>query len=142
MTPNAHQAEFRLSLTVKPEGLHRIRRMVFAHLRLWRSTELSDDALKIVTELLSNVHKHAGGRAVLLLQVTRESLRITVSDRSEKMPVVREPDWQATSGRGMLLISALSDEWRAVRTPTGKDVYVILVISRYRKDLMRGELVG
>lgn len=135
--------EFRLPLTVHPEKLHRIRRMVFAYLRLWQLGELSDDALKIVTELLSNVHKHVEGRrAVLRLQATTDSLLITVSDRSERMPVVCEPDWDSTSGRGIFLINGLSDEWRAVRTATGKDVFVTLAVSRYRKSLIRGELVG
>ncbi len=137
---NANSGELRLPLTVEPEGLHRIRRIVFAHLRYQDLVELADDALKIVTELLSNVHKHAGGRAVLLLQFHPDVLRITVSDRSTDMPVVRQPDWEATSGRGMFLIDALSDDWRAVPTAAGKDIYVSLVIARYRART--GELVG
>ncbi|MGO4420465.1 hypothetical protein AB4Z54_17480 [Streptomyces sp. MCAF7] len=52
---------------VNPSELHGVRRIVRAHLRLWGLQEMIEDTLEIVTELLTNVHRHAGGRAVLLL---------------------------------------------------------------------------
>ncbi|MFD7896505.1 hypothetical protein [Streptomyces sp. NPDC059743] len=40
---------------------------------------------------------------------------------------MKEPDWESMTGRGMFLVEALSEDWTAVPTPTGKDVYVTLV---------------
>ncbi|MDJ0463120.1 ATP-binding protein [Streptomyces sp. H27-C3] len=128
--PHAHETydEFRLPLTVDPRDLHRIRRIVRAHLLLWQLGALVDDAQKIVTELLANVYKHAGRQAVLSLQGSRGELRITVSDRSPDMPIVKEPDWDSTTGRGLFLVEALAEDWTCVPTPTGKDVQVTLVV--------------
>ncbi|KND32054.1 ATP-binding protein [Streptomyces acidiscabies] len=114
--------EFRLPLFVEPEELRWVRRVVGTHLRLWGLDPVADDALEVVTELLTNVHRYAGGFAVLVLHASACELRVTVSDRSRVLPVVREPDWEAQSGRGMLLVAALTDWWRAEPTDTGKDV--------------------
>ncbi|GAQ58591.1 ATP-binding protein [Streptomyces acidiscabies] len=114
--------EFRLPLFVEPEELHWVRRVVRSHVRLWGLDAVLDDALEVVTELLTNVHRYAGGIALLVLQYYGDELRITVSDRSRVLPVVKEPDWDAQSGRGMLLVSALTEWWRAEATVGGKDV--------------------
>lgn len=139
--PHVHEtnSEYRLPLTVEPSGLERIRRIVRAHLRHWGADELADDACEIVTELLTNVHRHAGGRAVLLLRRSPGLLRITVSDRSQCLPVVKEPDWESLNGRGMFLVEALADEWKAVPTVTGKDVHASLAL---KADRSLAERVG
>lgn len=117
----AHR-EFRLPLSVEPEELYWVRRLVRTHVRSWQLDELVDDAVEVVTELLTNVHRYADGLALLVLRATAHELRITVSDRSPALPVVREPDWEAQSGRGMLLVAGLSDWWKAEPTERGKDV--------------------
>ncbi|MER7791133.1 ATP-binding protein [Streptomyces sp. NPDC097640] len=132
--------EFRLSLVVKPSELPGVRRIVRAHLRLWGLQELIEDTLEIATELLTNVHRHAGGRAVLLLQRSPGLLRITVSDRSPRMPVVKRPDWTSLTGRGMFLVDALADEWKAVPTETGKDVCATLTLPSGRALPVLAEL--
>lgn len=131
--------EYRMAFVVQPEELKRVRRTVRAHLRIWRLDELIDDTLEIVTELLANVYRHAGGEAVLLLQGSPGLLHITVSDQSTRMPVVKEPDWASLTGRGMFLVNELADEWKAVPTATGKDIYVTLAASTDRSLRARAE---
>ncbi len=114
--------EFRLPLLVEPEELRWVRRVVGTHVRAWGLDAVLDDALEVVTELLTSIHRYAGGLALLVLRACAHELRITVSDRSRVLPVVKEPDWEAQSGRGMLLVAALTDWWRAELTATGKDV--------------------
>ncbi|QNP70220.1 ATP-binding protein [Streptomyces roseirectus] len=114
--------EFRLPLLVEPEELRWVRRVVGTHVRAWGIDAVLDDVLEVVTELLTNVHRYAGGLALLVLRVTAHELRITVSDRSRALPTVREPDWEAQSGRGMQLVAGLTEWWRAEPTETGKDV--------------------
>lgn len=120
--PQQVHRELRLPLLVEPEELRRVRRIVGTHVRAWGLDAVLDDTLEVVTELLTNVHRYAGGLALLVLRACAHELRITVSDRSRVLPVVREPDWEARSGRGMLLVTALTDWWRAELTATGKDV--------------------
>lgn len=116
--------QFRQELTVQPQNLGRIRRIVGAYLRYWGQGELVEPAAVCVTELLSNVHKHTGSAAcVLLLQISPSGVRIVVSDESQDLPVVREPNWFAESGRGMFLLSEMVDAWGAEPTSDGKHVW-------------------
>ncbi|MFJ2111825.1 ATP-binding protein [Streptomyces sp. NPDC087850] len=130
MTPPNTQRpdhQYRLLLTVRPAELPGIRRKIGARLGRWGLEDLAGDTCVIVTELLANVHRHADGRAVLLLQKWPDRLVITVSDRSGELPVVKEPDWAAESGRGLCVIAALADWWRAEPTATGKDISASLM---------------
>jgi len=110
--------EFRLPLLVEPEELRWVRRVVGTYLPAWGIDAVLDDAIEVVTELLTSVHRYAGG-------LTAHELRITVSDRSRALPVVRQPDWEVQSGRGMLLVAG----W-AEATATGKDVCCGLRVGR------------
>ncbi|MFE7608105.1 ATP-binding protein [Streptomyces celluloflavus] len=117
--------QYRQELIVRPKDLGCIRRIVGAHLRHWGHGKLVRPASMCVTELLSNVHKHAGSAAcTLLLQSSPTGVRIVVSDRCRDLPVIREPDWSAESGRGLFLISKTVDAWGASPNPGGKDVWV------------------
>ncbi|MGW8552831.1 ATP-binding protein [Streptomyces tubercidicus] len=120
----ASTQQYRQELTVQPQDLERIRRIVGAYLRYWGRDEVVERAAMCVTELLSNVHKHTGSAAcVLLLQISPSGVRIVVSDESQDLPVVREPNWFAESGRGMFLISKTVDAWGAEPTSDGKHVW-------------------
>ncbi|NUK14047.1 ATP-binding protein [Streptomyces lunaelactis] len=117
--------QYRHELTVHPQALGRIRRIVAAYLRYWGRDELVRPAAMCVTELLTNVHRHTGSAAcVLLLQTSPSGVRIVVSDESQALPVVREPDWFAESGRGMFLLSSTVDAWGVDPTREGKDVWI------------------
>jgi anti-sigma regulatory factor (Ser/Thr protein kinase) len=126
--PRAHEtdAQYRLPLVVEPSDLEPVRHIVRAHLQLWGIAVLADDASVIVTELLTNVHRHAGGNAVLLLQRSGGVLQIKVSDRSERLPAVTEPDWVSQSGRGIFLVDELADRWGIDRQCWGKIVWAEL----------------
>ncbi|WP_414169175.1 ATP-binding protein [Streptoverticillium reticulum] len=114
-------------MTVRPQGLAGVRRILGAHLRLWGRDELTAPACLCTTELLSNVAKHAGSPdCVLTLQRLPDGVRVTVSDSSSRLPVVLEPDWFSTSGRGMFLLSRTADAWGADPTLSGKDVWIEL----------------
>lgn len=116
---------YRQELITHPQALARVRRIVGAYLRCWGWDDLVHPAVMCVTELLSNVRKHAhSDSCVLLLQTSPSGVRIVVSDDSTDLPVVREPDWFTESGRGMFLLSKTADAWGADRTGGGKDVWV------------------
>ncbi|GAB2769318.1 ATP-binding protein [Streptomyces daliensis] len=50
-------------------------------------------------------------------------VRVTVSDTSQKLPVLQAPDWTTECGRGLLLLELMADAWGSVPTATGKDVW-------------------
>lgn len=118
-------------MIVRPDSLAGIRRVVAFHLRRWGCDEMVSPATLCTTELLSNVLKHAGSPdCVLTLQSNTDAVRITVSDASTQLPVVKQPDWMSQNGRGMFLLSETADEWGAELTPDGKDVWFEIRASR------------
>ncbi|MEW1659747.1 ATP-binding protein [Streptomyces sp. NPDC093707] len=116
---------FRQRLNSDPEAIGHMRRIAAAFLRNWRWDHVVDPAVLCVTELLSNARQHTvSGNCVLLMQASASCVRITVSDNSEALPVVCEPDWLTERGRGMFLLSKSVDAWGANLTPQGKDVWI------------------
>ncbi|OIJ86417.1 ATP-binding protein [Streptomyces colonosanans] len=112
-------------LTADPKRIGDVRRIVTAYLRYWGWGELVDPAAMCVTELLSNVSRHANSdECVLHLETSDTGVRIVVSDDTPTVPVVLEPDCFSDSGRGMFLLSETADAWGVVPTDKGKDVWV------------------
>ncbi|GLV79990.1 MULTISPECIES: ATP-binding protein [Streptomyces] len=126
MAENISQ-RYELRLRAHPQTLADVRRAVAARLRLWGREELISAAGMCVTELLSNVHKHAASpECVLLLENLSNGVHAAVSDTESALPVVKEPDFLSESGRGMFLLSKTADEWGTDLTPTGKTVWFTL----------------
>ncbi|RKS79028.1 histidine kinase-like protein [Actinomadura pelletieri DSM 43383] len=68
----------------------------------------------VVTELVTNSHKHVGfGHIVVrVFPDERDDLAvIEVWDEGAALPVVREEDHGAVSGRGLLLVVQLVHDW-------------------------------
>lgn len=118
---------YELRLCVHPQTLADVRRAVGARLRLWGRDELITAAAMCVTELLSNVHKHAASPdCVLTLENRPFGVYAAVSDSEPALPVVKEPDYLSESGRGMFLLSKTAQEWGTDLTRVGKTVWFTL----------------
>ncbi|WP_344631812.1 ATP-binding protein [Streptomyces glaucosporus] len=101
----------------------------------WNLTALVDDVSVIVSELVGNALRYgvhaaparpAGERPVRLGLLWQDTtLLCAVSDPSSVLPVVREPDHLAESGRGLHIVDALSWRWGWSRPccGTGKTVW-------------------
>lgn len=75
-------------------------------------------AALLVSELVTNVVRHAGGFEFVVEVQTFPSegrLWIGVTDTDSGLPVLRTPAVTAEHGRGMQLVSALADRWGARR---------------------------
>lgn len=117
----------RLALRAEPHSLAVVRRVVRAQLRAWQCEELTPPAAMGVTELLSNVHKHVRSpECVLTLRKITGGIRVSVIDTDPRMPVAGEPDHLSESGRGLFLLSETVQEWGAVPTRDGKEVWFVL----------------
>jgi anti-sigma regulatory factor (Ser/Thr protein kinase) len=82
-----------------------------------------DVAGLIVTEIVSNAIRHAGGCATLDL-CTDGQTTVTVTDRSPVYPRLQEPGDHG--GRGLLIVDALCSRWGVRDQKNGKQVWVEL----------------
>ncbi|MFJ8667583.1 ATP-binding protein [Streptomyces sp. NPDC093600] len=127
-----------VELQALPSRIGQVRRIVSAHLRYWHLDALIDHAALGVTELLTNVHRHAqpDKMCTVELELLLDRLTVSVRDNDPRIPCVdpasglRNPDdvdQFATSGRGLAIIEAVSESW-GIRPhgETGKVVWFTL----------------
>jgi hypothetical protein len=90
----------------------RLRRIAAAKLASWGLPALSDDALLLVSELVTNGLRYGHGERIeFRLAHVEGAVVVEVDDHSSSHPVVRDAGLDAVSGRGMFLIDALADAW-------------------------------
>ncbi|MFD7911006.1 MULTISPECIES: ATP-binding protein [unclassified Streptomyces] len=96
----------------------------------WSGTETSEDALLLVSELLTNASLHAGGCIELALSAG-EVLRIEVFDGTTTPPR-RHPSPQRAlpGGHGLYIVERVSDRWGTHTHEHGKAVWAEIEASR------------
>jgi anti-sigma regulatory factor (Ser/Thr protein kinase) len=102
-----------VELQALPSRIGQVRRIVSAQLRYWHLDPLIDRAALGVTELLTNVHRHAQPDKVCTVEIELVLDRLTVSvhDHDPRLPEVRDVGPSATSGRGLAMVAAVSESW-------------------------------
>lgn len=85
-----------------------------------------DAAELALTELVTNVVLHARTDLVLTLRCDAVSLRASVEDFSPAIPSQRQYHLDATTGRGLALVAAVTSEHGITPTSTGKAVWFTL----------------
>lgn len=103
-----------LAFTAEPEEVGALRRTVRLHLGSWGLHDISDRAQLCVSELVSNVITHVGigTPATLVVAMSDTRLRIEVHDPDTRaLPTLVDAMPDAESGRGMALVTAVSDRW-------------------------------
>jgi anti-sigma regulatory factor (Ser/Thr protein kinase) len=117
-------ARFDLPPTVHAPGL--ARRAVAVVLGGWGYTDerwLGNTEI-VVSELVTNAVRHAGGALVLRMAARDGHVVVSVADGSATYPRRREPDH--TGGRGLGLVEALSIRWGTQDHQGGKLVWAQL----------------
>uniref|UniRef100_A0AAU2VDZ7 ATP-binding protein n=1 Tax=Streptomyces sp. NBC_00003 TaxID=2903608 RepID=A0AAU2VDZ7_9ACTN len=118
-----------VELQALPSRIGQVRRIVSAQLRYWHLDPLIDEAALGVTELLTNVHRHAepDKMCTVEIELLLDRLTISVHDHDPTLPAVRDAEALATNGRGLALIAAVSESW-GVRAlgESGKTVWFTL----------------
>lgn len=130
-----------MELQALPSRIGQVRRIVSAQLRYWHLDALTDHAVLGVTELLSNVHRHArpDKSCTVELRLLADRLTVSVRDHDPRLPVlvegaadaVPEPHAAAdddaaplsTCGRGLAMVAAVSESWGA--RPDGDDGKIV-----------------
>ena len=108
-----------------PECSARLRSMLWTTFACWDcDADQLDDAALVLSELVGNAVRHAEGDTLRVrLRRTADVLRIAVQDGSAALPAPRQASWEDESGRGMLIIEALSRRWGCEPLPDGKIVW-------------------
>jgi len=94
--------------------------------------QLRATATLLANELVTNAVRHACEpiSASVQLDPNAAVLRFSVSDGSPEQPVLRYPEPQETSGRGVQLVARLAIRWGVDQHPEGKSVWFELPLRR------------
>jgi hypothetical protein len=117
----------RLRLTREPIAVAEARRQVRAAIDAWRVSVDPDIAVLLTSDLVTSMIMHGDGEAIMLaVRCSRGYLRVDVYDTSSSLPVAADEPARTETGRGLVLIAALSAEWGSFRTPAGEAAYFTL----------------
>ncbi|WP_331752822.1 ATP-binding protein (plasmid) [Streptomyces sp. NBC_00637] len=111
----------------RPESVRQAREFAASALQGWGRTARADDVRLCVSELATNavLHGTAPGRGFLLrINADDDEVRVEVHDSRDQQPRARAASSTDTSGRGLVLVDAISDGWGVEdRSPSGKVVW-------------------
>ncbi|WP_103509541.1 ATP-binding protein [Streptomyces sp. SM13] len=117
--PRARTGQFAVQLSATRRGARLARLLATEQLRSWGLP--LEDASLVIGELATNaaLHGYVPGRDFrILLSVYGDVLRIEVADtRGDRRPEKRDADAESESGRGLLLVEALSVRWGTEHGP-------------------------
>ncbi|MFJ2647310.1 ATP-binding protein [Streptomyces sp. NPDC087420] len=102
-----------VELQALPSRIGQVRRIISAQLRYWHLDPLIDPTALGVTELLTNVHRHAQPDKMCTVDIALllDRLTVSVSDHDPRVPTVNDAELLDTGGRGLALIAAVSESW-------------------------------
>ncbi|MER7183696.1 ATP-binding protein [Streptomyces hyaluromycini] len=120
-----------VELQALPSRIGQVRRIVSAQLRYWHLDPLIDRAALGVTELLTNVHRHAqpDKNCTVEIELQLDRLTVSVRDHDPRLPVVEDGTEiapMATCGRGLAMVAAVSESWGVRPHDDGKVVWFTL----------------
>ncbi|WP_419993193.1 ATP-binding protein [Streptomyces boninensis] len=127
MRPHRHCT---VELEAAPARIGQARRIVSAQLRYWHLDHLVDRAALALTELLTNVHRHAepDKHCTVELELRPGELLVSVRDGDPRLPEMQPPELLSGCGRGLPLVAAVSESWgcRVREGGAGKSVWFSL----------------
>jgi anti-sigma regulatory factor (Ser/Thr protein kinase) len=80
-----------------------------------------EDALLVVSELVTNVVMHAVSESVVVARLDDHRLQIEVHDRDPNVPILMTGT--AAGGFGLTIVDSICDAWGWERTDFGKRVW-------------------
>lgn len=103
------------------------RRFLVTHCERWGCEDVLEDAQLVVSELVTNALLHAGSRCELGIAFRNGWLRVEIRDRQSGGPEVQAADSENEHGRGLVLVSAMTNAWgMEPLEPVGKVVWAEL----------------
>ncbi|WP_331762295.1 ATP-binding protein (plasmid) [Streptomyces sp. NBC_01527] len=87
-----------------------MRRLAKARLEYCGLAALADDVELIVSELITNAIEHSHGTITMTLGLNNGLLSLEVKDGSGRRPQIQRPAEDAESGRGLILVQAITEQ--------------------------------
>ncbi|MCR8575055.1 ATP-binding protein [Streptomyces sp. Isolate_219] len=119
---------------VRADSISAVRLHVRLTLTDWKLGGLIEDAVLIAGELATNTVRHTKGTGdyfELALRRRNGILILEVADSYQwRMPELQKPAPDGVSGRGLLLVDALSQNWGVRPRDPGKTVWAHLPLHR------------
>jgi hypothetical protein len=88
--------------------------------------DLLEDARLLTSEMVTNAVLHGASAFRVHVDTDADRVRITVEDATPHEVVPRQPDRDALTGRGMVIVEALSSRWGCDVVGVGKAVWAEL----------------
>ena len=95
-------------------------------LNAWGCSALVGDASIVVAELATNAVVHARSEFIVAVSSGDDWVRVSVRDASSVVPTVQDPGPYSISGRGLMLVAAISRRWGIDAITDGKVVWAEL----------------
>ncbi|KNB54227.1 hypothetical protein AC230_03695 [Streptomyces caatingaensis] len=118
-----------LSLPASPRSAALARRFSRLLLAEWGLDDLADDAVLLLSELVTNAVVHVpegSGGVELALTRTSAHLLAQVTDCGSALPACAPARDDSEGGRGMWLVEQIADQWGHHASPGGKTVWFAL----------------
>jgi anti-sigma regulatory factor (Ser/Thr protein kinase) len=129
--PTDEARGFRKTFRPVPESAHDGRVLLRTALRRWGLTQLYDSAAVVLSELIANaIRSEAMIELTCRLSEDSQCLQIEVRDQCVELPKLHSPSDDEETGRGLVLVDAISDDWGFRPEPGGKVVYAVLNVVR------------
>jgi anti-sigma regulatory factor (Ser/Thr protein kinase) len=111
------------TLPPDPTSARACRRFLVGALEQWGADEFADDAVLLLSELVTNAVLHAGTEIVVAVRLKTAArgrvLRIEVRDGNPRLPAVRRYSMLSGTGRGLALVDGTARKWAAEALPSG-----------------------
>jgi anti-sigma regulatory factor (Ser/Thr protein kinase) len=116
-TPSEYHAEF----AVGEHSARHLRRILRIRLIASGLAEGADAAELALTELVANVVRHVPGRRCRICFLLQPGgVRVEVADACPELPVRAIGDELGDSGRGLVIVDAVTDRWGVAVRPDGR----------------------
>lgn len=112
-----------IDLLAEPRSAGEARQFVADHLKDRVPEGVSDVAVLLTSELVTNVIVHARTPMRLELDVDDTSVRVAIADEVPRQPTLRPSHEARLTGRGMNLVASLAMHWGVDPSPPGKKVW-------------------
>ncbi|WP_030185283.1 ATP-binding protein, partial [Streptomyces sp. NRRL S-813] len=91
--------------------------------RTWGMVQL------VVSELVTNVRKHAPGPWLLSLELDGGGVEVSVWDTEPKAPVILPADPQRVGQHGLEIVTAVCQDFEVHREPVGKRITAAIEVA-------------
>lgn len=122
--PYAALTALQIALPSAPASAGRARQFVAGALHDWSLDRLTDEAVLLTSEVVTNALLHAGSHTIRLrLLLLTDGIRVEVDDDSVVVPRPRRVSQTSDTGRGIGLVEVAARSWGTRRRAHGKTVW-------------------